>query len=85
VAEVILNRYQLECLVRLQGNSDYEEDEIAVEWKEDGPEGPGLYAWYPEYPEEGIDLLPEVSPNVIALEGKVANERIKGSGAEENG
>ena len=34
-----------------------------------------MYCWSPEYPDDDKEFLPEVSPNVIALEEKVGRER----------
>ena len=75
MSEIILNPYQLECLVRYQSTGTFDDDLVAIEWLNAGPEGPGLYCWSPEYPDDDKEFLPEVSPNVIALEEKVGRER----------
>jgi hypothetical protein len=51
---VDLDRDQVTQLLKLFGDSPAE---ISVEYHEDGPDGPGVYAWFTECPEDGKQLL----------------------------
>ena len=64
VMGIQLNRYQIEQIVNRIGDSDFEEVVIEIGEHETGPEGPGIYAWWPEYPEEGKALIAAISTAV---------------------
>ncbi len=55
---IALTREQVTQLLKMLGGDDPEET-VCIEWHEEGPDGPGTYARYEEYPEEGKCLLIE--------------------------
>jgi hypothetical protein len=72
---VKITRPMLEELLALTvpGDGDDEPVEMTLRHMEDGPEGPGLYAYYSEYPEEGVTLIDGKS-DVLRAEGRASIE-----------
>lgn len=56
---IIFNLEAATTLLEFFGGDD---GEVGVEWLDNGPSGPGTYAHFTDYPEEGFLLLsPELS------------------------
>jgi hypothetical protein len=68
-----ITRPMLEELLALTvpGDGDDEPVELTLRQMDDGPEGPGLYAYYSEYPEEGVTLIDGKS-EVLGAEGRAS-------------
>lgn len=56
---ITLTRPMLEELLALTvpGDGETEPVEVGLRHMQNGPAGPGLYAYYAEYPEEGVILI----------------------------
>ena len=68
-----LNRNQIETLLAHLNDSDFEDEVVEVEFHDVGEHGPGLYCWYPEYPEDGKSFLPSASDAVKRCEQVVSD------------